>query len=166
MGSFTFSGLALASAIEGVANAGGGTGGSGVTTNSDGGVVMDRFQTDHDGETHFSKCRVPMSRDANGNVHSLGIASKDISFWDLPAGLDVPPHHAPERQFVVVLSGEIRVTVSDGESRSWRTGDVFLATDAGTGKGHRTQTIGGPARALFVPVGDDVDLDAWTVSAS
>ena len=63
-----------------------------------------------------------------------------------------------------MLFGEVKVTVSDGESRSWRSGQLFLATDSGNGKGHRTQTVGGPARVLFIPIGDDVDLDAWTIS--
>ena len=135
-----------------------------MTENSDG-LVVDRFQEDGNGETYFSKCRIPMSYDpiTTHVPRSIGFASKKVMFLDLPAGLDVPGSRAPERQFVVVLSGEVKVTVSDTESRSWRSGQVFLATDTGTGKGHRTQTIGGPARVLFVPIEDDVDLDAWTL---
>lgn len=130
------------------------------------GLLVDRFQEDRNGETHFSKCRIPMSYDAITThvPRSTGFASKNVTFVDLPAGLDVHGSRAPERQFVVVLFGEVKVTVSDGESRSWRSGQVFLATDSGTGKGHRTQTIGGPGRVLFVPIDDDVDLDAWTIS--
>lgn len=137
-----------------------------MTKNLDDGLLVDRIQSDRNGETHFSKCRIPMPRASAvaGVFGSNEIASKNVTFWDFPAGIDVLGARPPGPQFVVFLFGEIKVTVSNGESRSFRSGDMVLATDSGPGKGHRTQTIGGPARVLYIPLDDDTDLDAWTIS--
>jgi hypothetical protein len=48
-----------------------------------------------------------------------------------------------------VLSGTLEVETSDGKKHRCSSGDVFLADDVGS-RGHRTRTIGGPARVLFV----------------
>lgn len=50
-------------------------------------------------------------------------------------------HPAPKRQFVICLAGELEVTVTDGESRVFRPGEVLLLEDT-EGRGHRTQTTG------------------------
>lgn len=168
IGLIAFSGLTRFSLFEGIAGAASKNQGTAMTKNLDDGLLVDRIRSDRNGETHFSKCRIPMSPDAKpaGISGSIGIASKDVTFWDFPAGLDVQGARPPGPQFVVVLFGEVKVTVSDGESRSFRSGEMILATDSGPGKGHRTQTVGGPTRVFYVPIDDDVDLDAWTISGS
>jgi len=139
-----------------------------MTKTLDGRLLVDRIQTDRNGETHFSKCCIPMARASTvaGVSGTVDIASKGASFWDFPAGVDVQGARPPGPQFVIFLFGEVKVTVSNGDSRSFRSGEMVLATDFGPGKGHRTQTVGGPARVLYVPIEDDLDLDAWTISNS
>jgi hypothetical protein len=80
-------------------------------------------------------------------------------FVELPAGLNQGWHNAPDRQLVQVLDGEIEVETTDGETRRWRNGEVFMADDV-DGKGHLTRVIGGPARLLFVVVPADFSLGA------
>jgi hypothetical protein len=65
----------------------------------------------------------------------------------------------PRRQLHFVLSGTLEVETSDGKKRQCSGGSVFLADDVGTG-GHRTRTIGGPARVLFVHLPPEANLRA------
>ena len=91
--------------------------------------------------------------------------SPNVQFMELPEGLDQTWHPAPRRQIVVVLSGELDVTTTDGVSRRFGPGEVFLADDGG-GQGHQTRTVAGPVSVLFAPMPADVDLAAWAGSAA
>jgi hypothetical protein len=46
---------------------------------------------------------------------------------------------------------------SDGKKHRCSSGEVFLADDVG-GRGHRTRTIGGPARVFFVHLPPEADV--------
>ena len=76
---------------------------------------------------------------------------------EMPEGLNQHWHPASRRQLLIVLSGTLKVETSDGKKRRYSSGDVFLADDAGC-RGHRTRTIGGPARVLFVHLPPEADL--------
>lgn len=131
-------------------------------------LVVDRMISGKDGETHFVRTRFPRQPDERADRNtpwlprSIQMSSSEISLRYLPDGFDI---HAmvPERRLVVMMSGRVEVTVSDGEKRSWGPGEAFLATDEGAGKGHRTRTVGGPATMLIVPLGKNIDFDAWDV---
>ena len=64
-----------------------------------------------------------------------------LVFFRTPAGWFGDWHPTPKRQFFCCLSGEAELTTSDGETRIFGSGDVFLLEDT-SGKGHRTR-IGG-----------------------
>jgi len=69
------------------------------------------------------------------------LAVKALTFSRVEAGYASDWHPAPRRQFVLPLSGAIEVTVSDGETRSFGAGGVFLVEDT-VGAGHQTRTLG------------------------
>ena len=125
-----------------------------------------RVMSDAAGQTHFSQVQIPVApgRPAGASIRSIPLASDRITLSQLPAGFDQRAM-VPERRLVIVLSGQLEVTVSDGESRTWVPGQVLLATDMGTGEGHRTRAVGGPVTTLLVPLPDDLDLDSWKVAA-
>lgn len=83
--------------------------------------------------------------------------SPAAQFVELPAGMDQDWHNAPARQVVVVLAGVIEVETTDGQSRRWGAGEVFLPADVG-GRGHRTRCIGGAVRLLFAPLPEGWDV--------
>jgi len=61
-------------------------------------------------------------------------------------------HHAPRRQFVITLSGEMEITVGDGTKRHFGPGDVLFAQDL-TGHGHVTQIVGNqPRTSATIPL--------------
>jgi hypothetical protein len=132
-------------------------------------LIIDRMMTDELGETHFVKVQIPTELSPSKShadipqiPKSINLQSDRLQIRCLPDGTDINAR-APERQFIVVLSGKLEVTVSDGESRSWTAGEILLATDSGKGKGHRTCVTEGMGRFLVIPIGDEVDLDAWMV---
>jgi quercetin dioxygenase-like cupin family protein len=75
-------------------------------------------------------------------------------YFYAPTGWFGDWHPAPRRQLFVALAGELEVTVSDGEARRIRAGDVVLTEDT-TGKGHTTRVIGDtPVRSVIVQLAD------------
>jgi hypothetical protein len=49
-------------------------------------------------------------------------------------------HVAPRRQLGIILSGEMEIEVTGGDTRRFRPGDIFLADDT-TGSGHITRVL-------------------------
>lgn len=126
-----------------------------------------RFCATDNGESHFVEIDVPLEnaqQDADGNtlLRSNSYVSPNVTFVELPGGMSQSWHNAPARQIVVVLSGEVEVSTSDGQMRRWRAGEFFLADDL-TGKGHLTKSVGGAVRLLFAPLPDGFDIARWSI---
>ena len=118
---------------------------------------MINIYPDDAGETHFRELEVEMHPYLHGVVRSdsLGVPTA-LHVVESPADYDHDFVNAPRRQFSIPLSGMLEVTVSDGETRIVRPGDILLLEDT-TGKGHRTRAVDNqPRRGLFIP------LDAGT----
>ncbi len=58
-------------------------------------------------------------------------------------------HPAPAAQFIVVLDGVFSITATDGETRTFRPGDVFRVEDTPPCKGHITVVGDKPGYFLF-----------------
>jgi len=59
-------------------------------------------------------------------------------------------HDAPERQYVITLTGTLEFTTRDGETFIIRPGDVLVATDS-AGSGHKWRLIDdAPWRRCYV----------------
>lgn len=124
-----------------------------------------RFVATPDGGSRFEEIGIPIStprQDADGHTLMLSNAytSPGVCFVDLPEGLNQDWHQAPARQIVVVLSGTVEVTTTDGETRRWSAGEAFIAADV-SGRGHRTRTVGGPARLMFAPLPAGFSMEDW-----
>lgn len=110
-----------------------------------------RMYDGEDGETHFEELEMemapgPVPPPAIGANLSERQLAEAIRFLEFPPGLSVD-HPAPARQYFLVLSGEFRITVSGGKTRSFTAGDVGLAEDTG-GKGHLTVSEHGATLAI------------------
>ncbi|MET0152597.1 MAG: hypothetical protein ABW298_08330 [Candidatus Binatia bacterium] len=124
-----------------------------------------RFVTTSDGGSRFEELDIPFPQayvDEFGNTYHLtrAFASSGV-IVDLPHGLNQDWHVAPSRQIVVVLCGRLEVETTDAQVRRWGPGDMFMADDP-KGKGHRTRVVEGPAKLVFLRLGDDFDPAAWT----
>jgi hypothetical protein len=112
-----------------------------------------RFYTGTDGKSHFEDVEIPMKTPAPGRLSSEDIQAKLIVFRETSPNVAQNWHPESRRQFGITLDGEVEIALSDGTSRRFKPGDIFLAEDL-TGEGHMLHIVGGkPWRVMLVPVG-------------
>ncbi|MCW4009581.1 MAG: cupin domain-containing protein [Candidatus Bathyarchaeota archaeon] len=102
--------------------------------------------TDTAGESHFKDAAVDFEMvNFAPPAPPVGLTSyipaNQLVFFKLPAGWFGNWHPAPKRQFFCCLAGEFEMTASDGETRTYHAGEVFLLEDT-TGKGHKSRVPG------------------------
>lgn len=119
-------------------------------------VRVTRFHTTTDGGSAFDEVEIPLgggSPDAWGNYLRLSepFASPAVRVFEAPAGAYQSWHNAPRCQLCAMLSGVWEVGTTDGETRRWGPGELFLPADV-DGRGHTSTVIEGPVRILFVPL--------------
>jgi len=114
-----------------------------------------RIYADANGETHLQDIEPAMKPTDHASTMSDLIAAKGVIFRETNSEeYFIDWHNAPRRQFVVNLTGEVEITVSDGEKRHFGPGSILLAEDV-TGKGHISRGVGkSERRTLFVPLAD------------
>ncbi len=116
-----------------------------------------RIWADENGESHFEdvtldRAVTPAERGVAELWVSPGVDVDRVQFLTVQAVDQVPAaHNAPRRQFVVFLDGWVRITTSDGETRTLPAGSVVLAEDE-HGKGHVTELEPGVRRVLLIPL--------------
>ena len=70
-----------------------------------------------------------------------GIDVTQIRFSKREPGVMQNWHPAPQRQFVIILSGSLEIGFEDGTTKIFGPGDARLVEDI-TGKGHTTIALG------------------------
>jgi hypothetical protein len=123
-----------------------------------------RFFTGPDDETHFEELEIPVTmRGVVGASARIPAVDTMIVAVDSPVEEARGYHNAPQRQFVVMLSGVHEVKAASGEYRRWGPGELFMPDDT-TGHGHLTTVIEPPVRYLFVKLPDDFDPAPYRVA--
>ena len=111
-----------------------------------------RIYADADGESHFEEHCIPLKDAGEIGTLSDGVGGATLIFRGNSPDYDYDWHPAPARQFVLMMTGEVEIQVSDGEKRRFRPGEVLLLEDT-DGKGHKTTNVGGTERlSIFVQV--------------
>jgi hypothetical protein len=118
-----------------------------------------RIYTGDDLRSHFEEIEVPLHKSRYGLLSEL-VAARGAIFRETPEGASLDLHTAPQRQFVVTLSGIAELECGDGTTRRFGPGDVLLADDT-TGEGHITREIEGPRQSIFLPLTDEFDETRW-----
>ena len=86
-----------------------------------------------------------------------GVDVTKAKFEYRPPGVFQDWHPAPQRQFVVILSGNIEIGFEDGSKKTFGPTDVRLVEDT-TGKGHTTIALGSePCITMTVRLEDQGD---------
>ena len=70
-----------------------------------------------------------------------GIDVTQIRYGSRAPGVIQDWHPAPQRQFVIILSGQLEIGFEDGSKKIFGPGDARLVEDT-TGKGHTTIALG------------------------
>lgn len=99
-----------------------------------------RVYADKNGDSRFEAQEIPLHSSGSIGQLSGAITAKSIIFREVEPGYDWDYHNAPERQYIILLDGEIEIETSLHERRTFRGGDVLLMEDV-TGKGHRTKNL-------------------------
>jgi len=115
-------------------------------------VRITRIFNTPNGASHFEDVEIELN-DA-GEIGSLSdrLPVSGIIFRENPPDYDYDWHNAPQRQYIVMLDGNIEIEVSDGEVRRFTGGDILLVEDL-SGRGHKTRSIDGQSRrSVFVVI--------------
>ncbi|MCG2617441.1 hypothetical protein LZZ85_24295 [Terrimonas sp. NA20] len=99
-----------------------------------------RIYSDTNGHSHFEDQEIQL-RD-NGEIGKLSVPFPvgSVIFREVIPSYDYDFHTAPQRQYLILLDGEIEIETSLGFKRRFRGGDVLLLEDV-SGFGHRTRNI-------------------------
>jgi len=118
-------------------------------------MIITRLYADKNGDSVFGNISVGLTNHGQIGQLSKRFTVKDLIFRETGGDYDYDFHHAPQRQFIILLDGEIEIETSRGEKRRFRAGDILLAEDT-TGKGHRTRSIDKKSRrSLFITLGEN-----------
>jgi hypothetical protein len=104
-----------------------------------------RVYVDANGESHFSDEWISLAlTDYAPPAPPMAVSAPSkagaVVFLSAPAGWFGGWHPAPRRQFTFLLSGELEVEVSDGETRRFKSGSIALLDDT-SGKGHTSRVV-------------------------
>jgi len=99
-----------------------------------------RIYSDATGESHFDDAIVPLVDSGIIGKLSEYIPAKSVIFREVSPSYNWDFHTAPQRQYIILLDGEIQIETSLGKVRNFKGGDILLIEDT-TGKGHRTKNL-------------------------
>ncbi|RUS19018.1 hypothetical protein BC937DRAFT_87872 [Endogone sp. FLAS-F59071] len=113
-------------------------------------IPITRIVPTEDGGSCFVDAEVALT-----NATSIGFLSdmenaKGIIFRETDGSYDLDFHNAPRKQYILILNGAVDITTTDGVTRRFKDGDIFLVEDT-TGRGHKSKNVnGGTRRSVFI----------------
>jgi hypothetical protein len=117
-------------------------------------VRVTRLYTGPDGKTKVEEYEIPLKSQGRGTELSQTVPVKSVQFRRTNQDYNLDWHPAPNRQYVVTLSGESEIELEDGRKLRLGPGHILLAEDT-TGHGHISRAIGtGDRISLFIPLVD------------
>ncbi|UPQ77051.1 hypothetical protein [Chryseobacterium nepalense] len=113
-------------------------------------MKITRIFSDEEGESHFEDLEIPLIDQGEIGYLSENFEVKRLQFRKVSADYDYDFHHAPQKQFIVLLNGGVEIETSLGELRQFQTGEILLVEDT-VGKGHKTRNLEKKERtSLFI----------------
>jgi hypothetical protein len=116
-------------------------------------ISVTRIFTGPDGQTHAEEIDVKLlPRGTSGELSEM-LKVTGLQFRRTPPNYFVDWHPAPQRQYVITLSGRGEIELAGGKKIPLGPGHILLAEDV-TGKGHISRGLGTEDRiSLFIPLG-------------
>ena len=103
-------------------------------------VRVTRLYTGSDGKTKVEEYEIPLKPQGKGTDLSATVSVKSLQFRRTNKDYDLDWHPAPNRQYVVTLSGESEIELEGGRKLRLGPGHILLAEDT-TGQGHISSSI-------------------------
>ena len=125
-----------------------------------------RVYSDAKGESRFEDVLIPLTDAGEIGFLSDELPAKGIIFREVKPSYDYNFHNAPQKQYLILIDGDIEIETSLGEKRTFKAGDVLLLEDT-SGKGHRTRNVvEAKRRSVFVTLASPQLLLSFSRSAS
>ena len=99
-----------------------------------------RIYSDSNGDSHFENVQIPLIEAGNIGRLSQELPAKGIVFREVAPSYDWNFHTTPQKQYIILLDGEIEIETSLGDKRTFKGGEILLVEDT-TGKGHKTRNL-------------------------
>jgi hypothetical protein len=99
-----------------------------------------RVYTDEAGDSCFEDIERPLDSEGEIGFLSEPEVAEHIIFRKVVPTYDYDFHTAPDRQYLILLDGEIEIETSLGEKRRFGAGEILLLEDT-TGKGHKARNL-------------------------
>lgn len=99
-----------------------------------------KVYSDEVGESHFEDLEIILKDEGEIGFLSDKIPVNEVVFRQVKPTYDYDFHNAPQRQYIILLDGEIEIETSLGEIRRFKGGDILLMEDT-EGKGHKTRNL-------------------------
>lgn len=116
-------------------------------------ISVTRIFTGADGQTHAEEIDVKLAPGGSSSELSEMIKVTGLQFRRQSPNYFVDWHPAPQRQYVITLSGRGEIELVGGKKIALGPGHILLAEDV-TGKGHISRGVGTEDRiSLFIPLG-------------
>lgn len=113
-------------------------------------MKITKIFSDENGESHFEDIEIPLIDQGEIGFLSEDIMVKKLQFRKVSADYDYDFHHAPQKQYIVLLHGGVEIETSLGDIRQFKTGEILLVDDI-SGKGHKTKNLEKKERtSLFI----------------
>lgn len=115
-------------------------------------VRITRIYTGDDQQSHFED--LPIELEDTGTIGHLSktYPACGIIFRETEGDYDFDWHNAPQRQYIILLEGQIEVTIGDGSKRRFQAGDIVFVEDT-EGQGHITRAVDGNVRkSIFITI--------------
>src|SRR5688572_32661933 len=111
-----------------------------------------RVYSDSNGDTRFEDMSIPLKNAGEIGKVSESLPAKSIIFREVEPDYDYNFHNAPQKQYLILIDGEIEIETTLGEKRQFKAGDVLLLEDT-DGKGHRTRNLQAIKRkSIFITI--------------
>lgn len=101
--------------------------------------------TDADGVSHFRDIEIDWVENVRSSKRSRVFPVTGMVFRENQGDYALDWHAAPRRQFIVNLDAGVKITTSDGETRTINAGEVILAEDL-SGRGHLSESLANTIR--------------------
>ena len=113
-------------------------------------MKITRLYTGKDNASHFEDIDIPLEDHGDIGMLSALLPAAGVILRETAGDYHYGWHKAPQRQFVIMLEGEVEIEVGDGTRRCFGPGDILLAEDI-TGQGHISRAVAGrPRKSIFV----------------
>lgn len=122
-------------------------------------IKITRVYSDSSGHSRFEDIEVQLKEEGEIGFLSDKIPASNVIFRKVKPTYDYDFHNAPQRQYIILLDGEIEIETSTGDKRTFKGGNILLMEDT-TGKGHKTRNLQNKdRRSVFIILDEEEDTN-------